>query len=310
MVLNRAGASGLACRVATATHCGHLPELKSVAAMTEDLGALRNLVDTLVAFGVAYGFQILGALVIIAVGVWLSRACARLVMRRCEQRHFDVTLSRFFANLARTVVLVFVGIIALGKFGITISPLIAALSAVAFGSSLALAGPLSNYGAGLALILGRPFVVGDTLTVLGRSGVVEEIRLAATWLRTEDGERVIIPNKEIVGQVLVNSYANRVVELSVGVAYDEDLDRAEAVVRSALAALPEVVQDPAPQIGLEKFGDSALQLAVRYWVPTPRYFDVQFQANKAIHRALRDAGVRIPCPQQDVRLVDGRAREA
>lgn len=303
MVLNRAGAFGLACRVAAATHCGGLPGPKAVAAMTDDLDTLRNLVDTLIAFGVAYGFQILGALVIIVVGVWLSRACARFVMRRCEQRHFDVTLSRFFANLARTVVLVFVGIIALGKFGITISPLIAALSAVAFGSSLALAGPLSNYGAGLSIVLGRPFVVGDTLTVLGQSGVVEEIRLAATWLRTEDGERVIIPNKEIVGQVLVNSYANRVVELAVGIAHDEDLDRAESAIRAALAAIPDVVRDPTPQIGLEKFGDSALQVAVRYWVPTQRYFDVQFQANKAVHRALREAGVRIPRPQQDVRIV-------
>jgi small conductance mechanosensitive channel len=303
--LNLAETFDLACRVATATHCGHLPELKTVAAMTDDLDTLRNLVDTLIAFGVAYGFQILGALLIIAVGAWLSRACARFVMRHCEKRYFDVTLSRFFANVARSVVLVFVGIIALGKFGITISPLIAALSAVAFGSSLALAGPLSNYGAGLALILGRPFVVGNTLTVLGRSGVVEEIRLAATWLRTEDGERVIIPNKEIVGQVLVNSYANRVVECSVGIAYDEDLDRTESLIRSALAALPEVVQDPAPQVGLEKFGESALQIAVRYWVPTQRYFDLQFKANKAVHRALREAGVRIPCPQQDVRIVSG-----
>jgi small conductance mechanosensitive channel len=273
--------------------------------MTEDLGALRNLVDTLIGFGVAYGFQLLGALIILALGAWLSRVLARFVLRRCEQRHLDITLSRFFANLARSVVLVFVGIIALGKFGITISPLIAALSAVAFGSSLALAGPLSNYGAGLALILGRPFVVGNTITVLGRSGVVEEIRLAATWLRTEDGERVIIPNKEIVGQVLVNSYANRVVELTIAIAYEEDLDRAESLIASALTAVPEVVQDPAPQIGLEKFGDSALQIAVRYWVPTQRYFDVQFQANKAVHRALREAGVRIPCPQQDVRIVSG-----
>ncbi len=305
MVLNLAEASGLACRVATAPHCGDLPERKTVAAMTEDLDTLRNLVDTLIAFGVAYGFQLLGALIVILVGLWLSRALARLVMRRCEQRRLDVTLSRFLANVVRTVVLAFVGIIALGKFGITISPLIAALSAVAFGSSLALAGPLSNYGAGLALILGRPFVVGNTLTVLGRSGVVEEIRLAATWLRTEDGERVIIPNKEIVGQVLVNSYANRVVEFTVGIAYDEDLERTESLIRSALAGLPDVVQDPAPQIGLEKFGESALLIAVRYWVPTQRYFDVQFQANKAVHRALREAGVRIPCPQQDVRIVSG-----
>ena len=121
------------------------------------------------------------------------------------------------------------------------------------------------------------------------------------------GERVIIPNKEIVGQVLVNSYANRVVELSLGIDHADDPQRAEDVIRTALRAVPEVVAEPAPQIGLERFGDSALVLGVRYWVPTARYFDVQFQANKAIHRALVDAGVRVPYPRREVRLVDERA---
>lgn len=275
--------------------------------MAGELDTLRNLVDTLISFGVTYGFQILGALLILAGGLWLARRVGEYVRRRCEQHRLDVTLSRFFANVARVVVLTFAVVIALGKFGITISPLIAALSAVAFGSSLALAGPLSNYGAGLSIVLGRPFVVGDTLTVLGHSGVVEEIRLAATWLRTEDGERVIIPNKEVVGQVLVNSYANRVVELSVGIDYAEDPARAEALLRAALSTVPEVVAEPAPQIGLARFGDSALVLGVRYWVPTARYFDVQFQANRAVHRALVDAGVRLSYPQREVRLVDHRA---
>jgi small conductance mechanosensitive channel len=279
------------------------PKVEVVTSMAEEIDTLRNLLETLISFGVAYGFQILGALLILVGGFWLARRVGEFVRRRCEQHQLDVTLSRFFPNVARVVVLSFAVVIALGKFGITISPLIAALSAVAFGSSLALAGPLSNYGAGLSIVLGRPFVVGDTLTVLGHSGVVEEIRLAATWLRTEDGERVIIPNKEIVGQVLVNSYANRVVELSLGIDRADDPQRAEDVIRAALRAVPEVVTEPAPQIGPERFGDSGLVLGVRYWVPTARYFDVQFQANKAIHRALVEAGVRLPVPQREVRML-------
>jgi small conductance mechanosensitive channel len=272
--------------------------------MDQELETLQRLVDALIEFGVAYGFQLLGAVIILIAGAMVARWVARLVLRLGERRNFGITLAKFFANVARVVVMVFVIIIALSKFGITISPLVAALSAVAFGSSLALAGPLSNYGAGLAIILGRPFVVGNTITALGLSGVVEEVRLAATYLRTEDGETVIIPNKEIVGQVLVNSYANRVVEMQVGISYQDDPDHAEQIIAAALAGVAEVVGEPAPQIGIQAFGDSAIVIAVRYWVPTERYFQVQFQANKAIWAAIRAAGIRIPLPQQELRILD------
>jgi small conductance mechanosensitive channel len=97
----------------------------------------------------------------------------------------------------------------MGKFGISIAPFIAALGALAFGASFALQGPLSNYGAGLMIIIARPFVVGDTITVKNVSGIVEEVTLATTILTTEDGEKITIPNKHIVGEILNNSFANR-----------------------------------------------------------------------------------------------------
>ncbi len=277
--------------------------------MNEEIETIRRIGSAAIEFAVLYGFQILGAVLILTVGLFVARRVGLLVERLCRRRGIDVTLGRFFAAVARVAVLVFVVIAALGKFGISVAPLIAAVGAIAFGSSLALAGPLSNYGAGLAIILARPFKIGDTITVqsLAASGTVEDIRFGATYLRTEDGETVIIPNKEIVGQVLVNSYANRVVELSVAVGYEDEPARAIAVIAEALAGVGEVVSEPGPQIGIGSFGDSAIAIAIRYWVPTARFFQVQFTANAAIWDALRGAGIRIPYPKQELRILGERA---
>lgn len=272
--------------------------------MKQELETAQNLANAVIEFGVDYGFQVLGAILIVLVGLFLARWTGGMVMRFCERRSFDVTLSKFFAGITRVTVLVFVLIVALNKFGVSIAPFVAALGAVAFGSSLALAVPLSNYGAGLAIILGRPFVVGNTITVNGRSGVVEEIKLAATHLSTEDGELLVIPNKEIVGQVLINSFENRVVELTVRIGYEDDPERAAAVIQEALKPIREVVGEPSPQIGILNFGETAIVIAVRYWVPTRRYFEVQFQANKAIWKALQGAGFATPYPRQELKILE------
>ncbi len=273
--------------------------------MNQEITAIQGLFTAGIEFGVSYGFQIVGAFIILIIGFWIAKRVAGGLEALCVKKGFDVTLSKFFANVTRMIVLVFVVIIALGKFGITMAPFIAALGAIAFGASLALAGPLSNYGAGISIILSRPFVVGNTISVKGFSGVVEEVRLAATYLKTEDGETIIIPNKEIVGEPLINSFANKVVELVVGISYDDDPDNAAKTIHGALAGVEGVVQDPAPQIGILKFGDSSIDIAVRYWVPTTHYFQSQFAANNAIWQSLGKAGIRIPYPKRELNIVKG-----
>lgn len=272
--------------------------------MDSDLSTLHNLVNQGVAFIVAYGFQILGALIILAVGFLTARWVGRLITGLCSRHSLDATLSKFFANIARLLVLAFVVIIAMGKFGITIAPFIAAIGAIAFGSSLAIQGPLSNYGAGLTIILTRPFVIGNTITVKGVSGVVEEIRLGNTELRTEDGETILIPNKHIVGEILLNSYANRVVETAIGIEYNADPAAAVGVILGTLRAINSVVDEPPPQVGIAAFGDSAIEIGIRYWVPTVEYFQVQYAANAALHAALRDADIRIAPRRQHIRIVN------
>ncbi len=272
--------------------------------MQEELETLQKVYDVLAEFVIKYSFQIVGALIILVVGVKLAGWMGRIVARFCEKRDIDQTLGSFFGNVTKTLVLVFVVIIAIGKFGISIAPFIAALGALAFGSSFAIQGPLSNYGAGLSIILSRPFVVGNTIMVQGVSGVVDEIRLAATILTNEDGVKIMIPNKHVVGEIIHNSFDNKIAEVSIGISYADDPEIAIDVINRTLAKIDGVVQTPAPQVGIQNFGDSSVNLGLRYWIPTTSYFQVLYQANKQVFSALKEAGFNIPFPQREVRLLE------
>ncbi|PLX51362.1 MAG: mechanosensitive ion channel protein MscS [Desulfobulbaceae bacterium] len=271
--------------------------------MSDELSTLQNLYQVAAEFLVTYSFQIIGALIILLVGLKLASWASGFTSRLCEKHGLDITLSRFIGNVSKIVVLTFVVIIAIGKFGISIAPFIAAVSALAFGASFAIQGPLSNYGAGLSIILSRPFVVGNTITISGVSGVVEEIRLAATILSTEDGEEILIPNKHIVGEILKNSFANKIIEAAVGISYGDDPAPAISAIKTILADHPHVCDDPAPQVGIAEFADSAITIAYRCWVPTKEYFQIRYQINGAIHQAFQEKGITIPFPQRDIHLI-------
>ncbi|MBW2688473.1 MAG: mechanosensitive ion channel family protein [Gammaproteobacteria bacterium] len=268
--------------------------------MQNELETIQQVYNVVVEFIINYSFQILGAIIILIVGAKLAGWLGRLVTRVCEKKNIDITLSRFLGSVVKILVLTFVVIIAIGKFGISIAPFIAALGAIAFGASFAIAGPISNYGAGLVIIVSRPFVIGDTINIGGVSGVVDEIHLATTILSTEDDEKITIPNKHIVGEIQVNSFANKIVEGTVGISYQDDPEKAVEAIQKALAGIDDICSEPPPQIGIEAFGESSIDLGMRYWVPTRKYFQTLYRGNLAVHKALNDADITIPFPQRDV----------
>ncbi len=270
--------------------------------MQNELDTIQQIYNVVVEFTITYSFQIVGALIILVIGIKLASWLGRLVSRLCEKKGVDITLSRFLGSVVKILVLAFVIIIAIGKFGISIAPFVAALGALAFGSSFAIAGPVSNYGAGLVIVLTRPFVIGNTITINNVSGIVDEIHLAVTILTTEDNEKITIPNKHIVGEILSNSFANKVVEGSVGISYADAPAKAVAAIHGALASIDDICSDPPPQVGIEAFGESSINLGMRYWVPTKKYYQTLYRGNMAVHKALHDAGITIPFPQMDVHL--------
>ncbi len=259
----------------------------------QNVELLTSLADTVIDFVVQYGFQILGALIVLVIGLkiagWLGGKAERMALAK----DVDITLSKFLGNVVKVLLVVMVIIITLGNFGITIAPLIALAGASAFGATVAIQGPLSNYGAGLAIILGRPFVVGNTITVRNVSGVVDEVALAATTLVGEDGERITIPNKQIVGEILVNSEARRVIETRLCIAEDKDPTRAIEIVRKALDEFPELSEGAPPQVGVHDFTYGGVIIGARYWVPSMKYFNTRYRVNEAVLRALDDAGITL-----------------
>lgn len=196
--------------------------------------------------------------------------------------------------MVKVVGIVFLVIITLGNFGISIAPLIALAGASAFGATVAIQGPLSNYGAGLSIVLARPFAVGNTITVnKDTSGVVEDIALAHTVLVGEDGESITIPNKEIVGRVIVNSDTRRVVQTRICIGEDQDWERAVALLRDALAEIEDIKEGPSSQVGVHDFAYGGVILGLRFWVPSKRYFEARYRVNEAVLKALGAAGIKL-----------------
>lgn len=267
----------------------------------EQVSAIYNMVVT---YLVSYSFQILGAIVILTIGVLLGRRIGALVLALCQKRNLDITLSRFFSSCARLAIIGAAVIVALPKLGVQITPFIAALGAIGLGAGLAIQGLLSNYGAGLSIILTRPFVVGDTIRVQGVWGVVKEVHLAYTLLTNEDDEIITIPNRHIIGEIIHNSQSDTVLALSVGIAYDSNVEAAIAAIRAGLATLDGLSQARPILVGIDSFDDSAITLGIRCWVLTRRFHELKYASNLRIHESLRSAGVAIPFPQREVRMLN------
>ena len=276
-----------------------------MALVGEEVAWVQSAWETVAEYVVTYAFSLLGALIILALGVYVARRVSALVLELQARRNIDVTLRQFIASVVRVVIIAGFSIVAVEKIGIEVTPFLAAIGGLALGASFALQLPVSNYGAGLVIILTRPFKVGDTIRILDQYGVVDNVELAMTHLTNEDGEQIIIPNKHLIGEVLVNSREARIVEGVVGIAYGDDPQRAIDIVSSVVAADPDVVDEPPPQIGIQAFGDSAVEIAYRYWVPTNSFFEVQYRVNLAVWRAVQAGGLTIPFPQRDVHLIRG-----
>lgn len=269
----------------------------------QELKQIEQVYQLVTNYLVEYSFQFVGAILILIVGFLAARILSGMVVKLMKRREVDVTLTSFIGNITKILVVTCFIIISLGKFGITIAPFVAALGAATFGIGLALQGPISNYGAGLAIILARTFKVGDTVTINECSGVVKEIFLANTVLVTEDAEVITIPNKQIIGEIIHNSFASKVVECTIGIDYADSPENAIATIRSVLEGMSCVSQEPKFQVGIDNFGDFSVNIGLRYWVSMDSYYESKYLVNQEVFKALKEAGVRIPFPRRDVHLI-------
>lgn len=272
--------------------------------MDRELAFIHQFYLKTIDFLANYSFQIIGAILIVLIGWFASKYVYRVLIRFFENHDFDPTLGKFAANIARLLVFGAMVVVAIGKLGISVAPFVAAVGAVFLTAGLAIQGSVANYAAGISLIITRPFRIGDTILVNKVYGEVEEIKLAYTTLRTEDEELITVPNKNMIGEVIVNSSSYRIVESRVGISYGEDAEKVIKMIRDVIAGCDFVSRETAAIVGIEQFGESAVMIGIRYWVPTRNFFKFQYEVNMLIYKALQNASITIPFPQREVRLLN------
>jgi small conductance mechanosensitive channel len=259
--------------------------------------------DLTVDLVVRYGFQVLGAIVIVAAGVFFAKWIGNLVRRRLERQEMEPPVRMLLVRIVRIVVLLLTLMVALDKLGFQIAPLIAGIGVAGIGIGIALQGVLSNVFAGLSIIFTKPYRVGEHISLLDVHGDVTAIDIFSTTLMHPDKSRIVIPNRKVVGEILHNFGTIRQLDLRVGVSYGTDLTKALAIVRDLLAQNPRVLKDPSPLVGISALGDSAITIAIQPWVAALDYGPTQAELNLAVIERFRTTQIEIPFPQREVRLL-------
>lgn len=251
-----------------------------------------------------YGLKAIAALLILIFGRLAAIGIRTLVSRVLTRSHIDATLVAFATNVSYMALMVFVIITALGQLGVQTASFIAVIGAAGLAIGLALQGSLTNFAAGVLMIIFKPFKVGDYIEAAGTAGVVEEIGILMTELRSPDNKNVVVPNAKAMGDNIINysAQATRRINLVISVSYSDDLDKVRKVLESILSDDARILQDPTPTIGVLELGDNGVNIAVRPWVKTADYWPVFFATQETIKKRFDAEGITIPFPQQDVHV--------
>ncbi|MBI5395861.1 MAG: mechanosensitive ion channel family protein [Verrucomicrobia bacterium] len=265
---------------------------------------LMSWKDTIIDFLIRYGFQIVGAIIILTAGALVARSVGRFTDRWLAKQKLEPPVRTLIVRIVKLVVFALAGVLALEKFGVAIAPMIAGIGVAGAGIALAMQGMLSNVMAGLTIIFTKPFRVGEWIEILGVHGQVANIELFSTLLQNPDGSRVVIPNRKIIGEVLHNYGATRQLDLNVGVASGSDMNLVMATVREVLAANPRVLKQPVPVVGITAVGESAVNVSIQPWVSVNDYVLAQRELYQAIVEQFRAKNIEMPFPQREVRLLN------
>ena len=271
--------------------------------MNDQIQTISSVKDTLLDLAIRFGPKLVVAILILVVGAIASRWVSRWLLRMLGKLELEAPVRLLLARVAWAACFALFVIMALQNLGVELLPLIAGLGVAGAGIALATQGVLSNMVAGLSIIFAKPFRVGEYIEIAGVEGTVETITLFSTTLLHVDRSRVIVPNRKIVGEILHNYGRIRQLEVSVGVAYDADLQAALAAVREVLAGNARVLKDPVAVVQPMQLADSSVNIAVRPWVLIEDQGSATGEINAAILAALRTRGIGIPFPQREVRLI-------
>ncbi|MBN1673648.1 MAG: mechanosensitive ion channel [Kiritimatiellae bacterium] len=266
---------------------------------------MEQLVQKLQEWVAAYGLRVVGAVAILVVGRWVTMGIRAVLRKLMEKSKVESTLVSFVCSLAYVGMLTFLLIAALGILNIPTASFVAVLGAAGLAVGLALQGSLSNFAAGVLMIIFKPFRVGDFVEGAGTAGVVEEIGIFTTRIKSPDNKEIIVPNAKLTGDNIVNYTAKdcRRVDLVAGVSYNDNLDKVRDTLNAVLKEDARVLSEPAPTVAVLELADSSVNWAVRPWVKTGDYWDVFFDLQKKIKERFDAEGISIPFPQHDVHII-------
>ena len=251
-----------------------------------------------------YSLNIIGAILIFLVGKWLARRISNLVAKLLERNKIDLALAHFLANLTYYSLIVLVVVAAAGRLGINTTSFLTIIGAAGLAVGLALKDSLSNFAAGVMLVLFRPFTIGDVVSTAGITAKVEKITIFNTMFCSPDNQLIIVPNDKIISDIITNITAKdtRRIDLTVGISYSDDMAKTKDILMRLAKEESRILTDPAPTVAVAELADSSVNLVFRPWVKTAEYWDVRFDLTERIKNRLDEAGISIPFPQQDVHL--------
>ena len=255
--------------------------------------------------GIRWAKNIIFFLIVLLISWILSKAVGKAVKKAVAKvKSASELLKDFIVNISRKTVFLVGFVVALSMLEVNIGPLLAAIGAAGFILGFALQGTLSNFAAGIMILIYRPYDVGDLIDVGGTFGKVDAMTIVSTTLRKPDNQKVVIPNNRIWGDIITNitGTSKRRVDLVFGISYNDDIAKAQKILEDILASHESVLKDPPPVVKVHELGDSSVNFVVRPWVATDNYWDVYWDITRAVKERFDAEGVSIPFPQRDVHV--------
>ena len=271
--------------------------------MNNQLASIDQVRNTAIDLAIRFGPKVVVAVLILVAGVFVSRWVSRWLLKAMQRIELEPPVRSLLARIGWVLSFALFLVMALQNLGVELLPLIAGISVAGAGIALATQGVLSNVVAGLSIIFAKPFRVGEWISIAGEEGMVNTITLFSTTLVHTDRSRVIIPNRKIVGEILHNYGRIRQLDLTVGVAYDTDINTAIALIGEILQANARILKDPPPVVQALQLGDSSISIVIRPWVQVEDYVPAPGEIMAAVLNTFRAHGISMPFPQREVRLL-------
>lgn len=250
------------------------------------------------------GMNLALAIAVLVIGFWLAKVLSRGVERLMIKRNSDKSLTSFMRSLISGMIKTLVIVTAITQLGIEMTSFVAILGAAGLAIGMAFSGTLSNFAGGVMILMFKPFKAGDLVRMQGEEGIVDEVQIFNTYLKTTDNKVIILPNGPVANGNIVNYTRSetRRVDWKFGIAYGDDLKVAKELLARFIQEDNQILKNPEPFIGLGELGDSSVNITVKAWTKTEDYWDVFFKMNERVYTEFGSVGLSIPFPQVDVHV--------